>query len=119
MRGNVWDFWAARYETLWVQRVSLKPTREVVVRNIEPREGVKILDLGCGTGQLFADLREHFGSVGFTYRGVDQSAAMIKVAKSVNPEGVFRVASVMEYDVPDEEFDVIVCSHAFPYRALS
>ena len=54
MKQNIWDFWAKHYEGLWVQRVSLKPTREYVAQKVGSmiqEKAQTLLDLGCGTGE--------------------------------------------------------------------
>ena len=60
MTAKIWNFWAKRYERLWVQKYSLKPTRDYVANTISKyikSEGItKILDLGCGPGELIRDL---------------------------------------------------------------
>ena len=54
-----WDFWADRYDRLWVQKHSLGPTREYVLETLDEavRRGevsvcAKLMDLGCGSGIL-------------------------------------------------------------------
>ena len=112
---TIWDFWARHYESLWVQRVSLGPTRKEVLRHVPVRSGLVLLDIGCGTGQLRGDLQEHFGSTPFSYTGVDQSAAMVAEARAKTPGGAFVVASAADYAAPPGSCDMIVCMHAFPY----
>ncbi len=112
---NIWDFWADRYESLWVQRFSLGPTRREIIKNIPAEPDMNLLDMGCGTGQLFGDLKEHFKTTPFSYRGIDQSAQMVEAARTKHPDGTFTVASAAEYHVPAKTYDVIVCAHSFPY----
>lgn len=117
MIANIWDFWASRYDSLWVQRYSLGPTRAEILRHVPRDEGCRILDMGCGTGQLYGDLREHFGELGFRYTGVDRSSGMLEVARRKYPDADFVASRVSDYRSPDGAFDAIVCSHAFPYFA--
>ena len=45
---NIWNFWADKYDKLWVQKYSLKPTRDYItsaLSNIKHDEKIKILDL--------------------------------------------------------------------------
>ncbi|TMJ94601.1 MAG: methyltransferase domain-containing protein, partial [Alphaproteobacteria bacterium] len=56
-------------------------------------EGRRILELGCGTGHLIADLKPSFGV------GVDFSEAMIAQARKAHPDLTFLVG-----DIEDETF---------------
>lgn len=124
-RQGIWDFWAKYYDRLWLQRVSLQPTRILVCKKImeltgdtEPAQGdsrLHILDMGCGTGQLYGDLVQTLGQKRFRYLGVDPSGPMLEKAVEKFPEAAFLRSDVKEV-IPDQEsFDVIVCSHSFPY----
>ena len=115
MNAGIWDFWAPRYDSLWVQRWSLGPTRTRVLTHIPRNEGCRILDMGCGTGQLYGDLLGHFGELEFSYTGVDSSPGMLAEAARKYPEATLVAASMSEYRSRSGAFDVIVCSHAFPY----
>ena len=55
---DVWDFWAPRYEGLWAQRWSLGPSRRLIHRHLDAvlPDAERILDLGCGVGQLAREL---------------------------------------------------------------
>jgi trans-aconitate methyltransferase len=66
----------------------------------QPRS--RILDLGCGTGQLTAQIAEQ----GATVLGLDASSAMIAQAKSNFPALEFAVADATTFSVA-EPFDAI------------
>ncbi|MCH7710628.1 MAG: glycosyltransferase [Proteobacteria bacterium] len=70
-------------------------------------EGLSVLDLGCGTGQLLAALNPSRGV------GIDFSEGMIEVARRNHPGLEFRVGDVEDPSVLaalDGPFDVIVLS---------
>ena len=129
MKGQkAWDFWAKYYDRLWVQRVSLRPTRILVcekIREIERGERsdenaqetalLNILDMGCGTGQLYGDLVRALGKDQFHYLGLDPSGAMLEQAVEKFPQAAFFQTDVMHAEPDQAPFDVIVCSHSFPY----
>ncbi|HXB94685.1 MAG TPA: methyltransferase domain-containing protein [Puia sp.] len=75
---------------------------EDVVRQLAPRPGERILDLGCGTGYL----TNLIAQAGARVTGIDNSAAMIERAQAVYPDLDFRVMSAtdMQFDSP---FDAI------------
>ncbi|HSF22777.1 MAG TPA: methyltransferase domain-containing protein [Blastocatellia bacterium] len=55
---------------------------EGVIELLEPRQGERILDLGCGTGHLTSRI----AAAGATVVGIDKSPAMIESARKAYPE---------------------------------
>ncbi len=117
MSEKIWDFWAKHYDRLWVQRVSLGPTRDAIIDNLPKGDSGKLalLDMGCGTGQLMGSLLATPTVAEVDYRGVDQSRYMIAEAQRKYPFGTFITSSSEDYDGEEGFFDVIVCAHSFPY----
>ncbi len=121
-RRSIWDYWAKHYERLWVQHLSLGPTRARVIEQISVAldrvrgkdRPLKVLDMGCGTGQLIRDIYRTFPRDRICCTGVDYSAAMIAIAKEKDAKASYHVADVNDF-VCDQTFDVIVCCHSFPY----
>ncbi len=116
---KIWDFWADKYERLWVQKYSLSPTRREIIhemrRVIKPDRAYRILDMGCGTGQLIREMKKAFKGFQISYMGVDVSPKMLERAKEQNKDAVYVNASAQDFSAPDGHFDIIVCSHSFPY----
>jgi ubiquinone/menaquinone biosynthesis C-methylase UbiE len=116
---KVWDFWADKYEKLWVQKYSLSPTRKGIIKEIKniikPGQAYNILDMGCGTGQLIRDMRQEFKGYDIKYTGVDISSKMLQLAKDRDSKSTYYIASIDDFSVKDAAFDIIVCSHSFPY----
>lgn len=75
---------------------------EAVVEWLDPRPGERILDLGCGTGELTAKIRESAALV----EGADSSADMIQRAKQSFPLVPFQVLDARSLPFEDE-FDAI------------
>ncbi|HXD77260.1 MAG TPA: methyltransferase domain-containing protein, partial [Puia sp.] len=75
---------------------------EDVVRLLNPRQGERILDLGCGTGYLTHVIAQ----AGARVTGIDSSAAMIDRARAAYPDLDFRVmpATAIRFDNP---FDAV------------
>lgn len=70
-------------------------------------EGLRVLDLGCGTGRLLAELRPSIGV------GVDISARMVGVARDSYPHLKFHIGDVEDVKFISSlsgPFDVIVLS---------
>ncbi len=114
---NIWDFWSAYYDNLWVQRVSLAPTRAALLTRLAKLKPGRLLDMGCGTGQLLDDLKRTPGVNTWDYTGVDRSAAMINCARKKHPEAHLHCADIMTFEAPPGCYDTIICAHALPYMA--
>ena len=118
-KKNIWDFWADKYENLWVQKYSLAPTRKAIIQFLLPilkkDEKYKILDMGCGTGQLLRELQSIFYDFNIEYIGVDASSNMINIAKSKDVKTTYYTCTIEDFKFSIEEFDIILCSHSFPY----
>lgn len=73
-----------------------------LVQLLNPQPDERILDLGCGTGQLTAQL----AAVGAEVVGLDQSPEMIAQAKANYPEIAFVVADARQFQV-ERPFDAV------------
>jgi 2-polyprenyl-3-methyl-5-hydroxy-6-metoxy-1,4-benzoquinol methylase len=77
----------------------------------ERGEGLRLLDVGCGTGHHLAQLRQQ----GFDVAGVDGSSEMITLAQASNPGVVIRQGDVEALPFPSGGFDVVVCVEVLRY----
>jgi trans-aconitate methyltransferase len=73
-----------------------------VLELLAPKPGEKILDVGCGTGHLTAQIAE----AGADVLGVDRSAEMIRQAKEKYPALRFEVMDATQI-VTSEPFDAV------------
>jgi len=116
---SVWDFWADKYESLWVQKYSLGPSRREIIKVLAPMlhagRKYKLLDMGCGTGQLIRELKGSFKEFDIEYWGVDISSKMIDRCREQDHETPYKVSNIDDFEAAPEEFDFIICSHSFPY----
>lgn len=116
---KIWDFWADKYDKLWVQKYSLSPTRRDIIKEIKKiiqlNISYRVLDMGCGTGQLISDMQRQFKDYDIKYTGVDISPKMIEIAKSNDSQTTYYNCSVEDFSIEDKSFDIIICSHSFPY----
>lgn len=80
---------------------------EDVVTLLEPKRGERIVDLGCGTGQLTAKIAE----TGARVIGVDSSSAMIEEARRLYPHVRFEVADGATFKL-DEPVDAVFSNAA-------
>ena len=79
------DFSRTRQSLIW-------PPLMKIIATIP--EGAKVLDLGCGTGRLL----RHTGGKHFNYLGVDNSQAMLTIAKKDYPDKKFILGDVLKLD---------------------
>ena len=63
----------------------------------------RVTDLGCGSGILARKLLDE----GYTVEGVDQSVAMLALARSRAPEAVFTQQTLFDYEIPPS---IAVCA---------
>lgn len=66
-------------------------------------KGKRVLEIGCGTGDLLASLKPSFGL------GIDISDKMIELAATKYPELVFKKGEFIQKDI-DEIFEYIILS---------
>src|SRR5215471_14152627 len=89
----------------WLERGAFFHDEDLLYLKFLIREGARVLELGCGTGDLLAALKPSFGV------GVDFSAAMIEQARKAHPDLTFLVGDIEDPDflrsLPGP-FDVIV-----------
>lgn len=116
MKSSIWNFWAERYDRLWVQRYSLKPTRNYILKalsEMKTNDIIRVLDLGCGPGQLIEEMSEKFSNLEIT--GIDFSDRMLEVSKSKNPQARHIKMDADELYKLRDTFNVIICTHSLPY----
>lgn len=68
-----------------------------VIELLAPQPRERILDLGCGTGQLTGQIAQSGAAV----VGLDNSPVMIDEARRLHPQLEFREADAQEFDVPE------------------
>ena len=118
MKYDVWEKLAHKYNKLWVQKYSLGPTRrevkKIILPLLEENKELKILDIGCGTGQLINEISELYNDV--NYLGIDVAENMIEIARKSNKNKniKFKNSSIESFE-SNEKYDIIICTHAFPY----
>lgn len=74
---------------------------EDLLKILSPQPGERILDIGCGTGQLTAQI-----ATTTTVTGIDADPTMIEKAKANYPHLEFAVADARSFQV-DTQFDAV------------
>jgi ubiquinone/menaquinone biosynthesis C-methylase UbiE len=90
---------------------------DTCLQGLLPRQGkgLRVLDVGCGTGYYTARLRQH----GFDVTGIDASPEMLEQARVRNPDVALRQADVEHLPFPDASFDIVICIEVLRYLPRS
>lgn len=100
-RAQYWDRYARQPRWEFARGYYRRRLRELYQFLVPP--GLRVLELGSGTGELLASLRPSRGL------GIDVSPGMVERAAAAFPKFEFRVADVHDFEC-HETFDVIICS---------
>lgn len=118
MKYQKWENLARKYNRLWVQKYSLGPTRREVLKIILPKlkadASLKLFEAGCGTGQLIREIAGQYPQI--HYLGIDAAQNMIELAKesTKGPNIRFETCPIENF-TDTEQYDIMICTHAFPY----
>lgn len=113
--GEVGQHWVAeqdRYERMHA------PFGRSLLAAAQLRPGMRVLDIGCGTGARTIDAASTVGPRGRAV-GVDVSAAMLEVARADNLAGArfIRADAQSTQDLGHEEYDVALSQFGMAYFA--
>jgi SAM-dependent methyltransferase len=105
----------------WLKNSNERDVLERVFRDCRDwwcKDGLKILDIGCGTGsaakRLFKILDE--GKLGYSYTGIDPYEDQLKKFRTEFPDKrISLVRSSFEDFVPDKEYDLAILVHSLYY----
>ncbi len=112
--------------TLAAQARALWPQEEPLFRRYALPPGARILDAGCGTGEVSSRLARLFP--GAEVLGIDILDTHLELARSLYadlaPRLRFEHRSIFQTDLPDHRFELTVCRHVLqsiphPERALA
>jgi trans-aconitate 2-methyltransferase len=94
------DLYEGKHSFVWRHGADL-------IELLAPRPGERILDLGCGTGQLTARI----AGAGADVVGIDNAPSMIEQARKNFPRLTFEVADARDFHFP-EPFDAVFSNAA-------
>ena len=110
---NRWffDAWSRIYDLPFVQAATYRPVHNVVLRALHETRTRRVLDIGCGTGQLAARIRAELPAAAVV--GCDFSAGMLqRAAARVDTINWVR-GDAGRLPFHDGIFDAIVSTEAF------
>jgi ubiquinone/menaquinone biosynthesis C-methylase UbiE len=104
---------AKDYDKKWSFYVNAT-TRETLARLPALKPQDRVLDVGCGTGELLARIAAKYPSARLA--GIDPVAEMLEVAREKLSEKVdLRVAWADDLPWPDDSFDLVISCNMFHY----
>ena len=105
-----------RYYDQYMRDLLFDPYAADLVLRIPIRDGLRILEVACGTGILTRRLLEALPDDAEVI-ATDLNQAMVDYARgAVGEEGVtWQVADAQDLPFPDESFDVVLCAFGFMF----
>jgi trans-aconitate 2-methyltransferase len=84
-----------------------------LMKMVEPRSGARVIDLGCGTGELTAELHKYMGAAESV--GMDSSDEMLKKASAFTVEGIrFEIGHIDTWSAK-AEYDLVFSNAALQW----
>jgi ubiquinone/menaquinone biosynthesis C-methylase UbiE len=110
---NRWffDAWSRVYDWPLVQWATYRPVHDAVIGGLETFKGRRVLDVGCGTGQLTVRLRQAHERTKVV--GCDFSAGMLQQAAARSRVVPWVCGNACELPFRDGAFAAVVCTEAF------
>jgi ubiquinone/menaquinone biosynthesis C-methylase UbiE len=99
------------YDTKLVQSLVYRPTQDAVLAELRALGPARVLDIGCGTGQLTARLKAELGTA--EVFGCDAASGMLDQAKSRSAEITWLQGTAESIPLPDGAVDALVSTEAF------
>jgi ubiquinone/menaquinone biosynthesis C-methylase UbiE len=107
--NSLTEFWKERFK---IQASWTKQTRDFIFTKINIKKFKKILDIGCGTGEIALEIAQKYGVKVF---GIDLKPDMIETCKrrffyENHLNGEFTVADAKKIPYDNDFFDMTYCS---------
>jgi ubiquinone/menaquinone biosynthesis C-methylase UbiE len=108
---NQFNTWAKNYDRRWYWLFHF--SNKAVLRTLDLKPGLSILDVGCGTGILLQQLLQL--GLHLKLYGIDISSKMVKVAQAKFDQGSALVHEGSAHGLPykNESYDCVTCATSF------
>lgn len=110
--GMIFDNWADRYQEKYMDTRLYHESFDWFCEAFE-KENPKILELGCGPGNITHYLLKKRPD--FQILATDVAEKMLQIAKVNNPKAETRKLDIRRMQTLHEKFDGIVCGFCLPY----
>ena len=104
--GHAWGARARDWEANELQQL---PTYEEAIRRVGISEGLRVLEVGCGTGVFLRAAADRGAEV----YGLDASEALLELARERVPEADLRLGDLEALPYEDDLFDVVAGFNSF------
>jgi SAM-dependent methyltransferase len=118
--GRYWQNWdqgdaARRIDDYWIK--SELPWRQEVRRDIKAVFGrrVQLLEIGCGSGLIYEELRRQRIVTKRSYAGGDISENMLQIARQRFPGVIFSPLDIFKLDLPDRSQPNVINIHVLQH----
>ncbi|HZR81174.1 MAG TPA: class I SAM-dependent methyltransferase [Candidatus Binatia bacterium] len=108
---GLFDAWSSFYDLEAVQRATYRPVHRAVMRSLREEHAASILDVGCGTGQLDADIVRELPWARVV--GCDFSHGMLRHAADRSDRVRWVQGDACRLPFHDARFDAVVSTEAF------
>ena len=105
------DAWSRVYDFPWVQRATYRPVHDAVLRALAGAGMRRVLDIGCGTGQLAARIKQERPVTEVV--GCDFSAGMLSRARARRHDVRWIRGDAGRLPFHDRTFDAVTSTEAF------
>jgi ubiquinone/menaquinone biosynthesis C-methylase UbiE len=110
--STLFDRWSATYDRPGFQNATYRPVHDAVLRRIDAEAPGRIVDLGCGTGQLTRRLRQEYPDAEIV--GLDYSDGMLdQAAERIDGEAQLVQADAQQLPLRSATTDLVVCTESF------
>ena len=104
-----WSAVAEGWAELWGRFA--EPAWIVVLDAVDLGPGARVLDVGCGSGDLLA----HLAQRGFSTAGIDPAPGMVALARDRVPAADIRSADAEDLPWPADAFDLVTAVNALQF----
>jgi SAM-dependent methyltransferase len=104
-----WSAVAEGWAELWGRFA--EPAWTVVLDAVDLGPGSRVLDVGCGSGDLLA----HLAQRGFTTAGIDPAPGMVALARGLVPAADIRSGDAEDLPWPADVFDLVTAVNALQF----
>jgi 2-polyprenyl-3-methyl-5-hydroxy-6-metoxy-1,4-benzoquinol methylase len=113
---ETWNKVAKIYEDKFMYLDLYNETYDVISNTLS-KPNSKILDIGCGPGNIMKYLLTKRPD--YDVLGVDVAPKMIELAKANNPTANFKLMDIRQIDDLTTKFDGVVCGFCLPFLSAS